>query len=61
MTPKKSADSQKQPTVQLPQLLYDRVKSHCEAKGIMPSEFIIEAVSEKLASIHKEKRKKQRL
>lgn len=61
MTSKKPADSRKRPTVQLPQLLYDRVKSHCEAKGIKPIEFIIEAISEKLASIHKEKRKKQRL
>jgi hypothetical protein len=47
--------------VNLPEVLYERVETHCKAIGIAAHEFVTEAVSDKLASIHKEKRKKQRL
>jgi hypothetical protein len=47
--------------VNIPKILFERVETYGKAAGIAPHEFVIEAVSEKLASIHKEKRKKQRL
>ncbi len=47
--------------VKIPKILFDRVDAHCKAKGIDPHAFVTEAVSEKLASLYKEKRKKQRL
>ena len=53
--------TQERIAVQIPRILFERVETHCTATGIAPHEFIMEAVSEKLASIHKEKRKKQRL
>jgi len=45
----------------IPKALYDRVEDHCKSKGITPSEFILDAVSEKLSSIHRERRRKPRL
>lgn len=45
----------------IPKALYDRVEDHCKSKGISPSEFILDAISEKLASIHRERRRKPRL
>ena len=45
----------------IPEALLKRVEAYCQTAGIAPVEFIIDAISEKLASIHKEKRKKPRL
>jgi hypothetical protein len=45
----------------IPKALYERVEDHCKAKGITPSEFILDALSEKLLSIHRERRRKPRL
>ena len=47
--------------VNIPKALYERVEDYCKAKGIAPSEFILDAVSEKLFSIHQERRRKPRL
>lgn len=47
--------------VQIPKALYDRVESYCNTNSILPQEFIFDAVSEKLASVHKERRRKHRL
>ena len=47
--------------VEIPKILQERVETYCKIAGIAPHDFVMEAVSEKLASIHKEKRKKQRL
>ena len=47
--------------LKIPKVLIERVESYCQSIGIAPHEFIIDAISEKLASIHKEKRKKPRL
>ncbi len=47
--------------VNIPQALYERVEVYCKNKTVAPHEFILEAISEKLASVHKERRKKQRL
>jgi hypothetical protein len=45
----------------IPEALLKRVEAYCQSAGIAPAEFIIDAISEKLASIYKEKRKKPRL
>jgi len=45
----------------IPKALYERVEDYCNSKGIAPSEFILDAVSEKLSSIHRERRRKPRL
>lgn len=45
----------------IPKALYDRVEDYCKSKGIPPAEFIFDAISEKLFSIHRERRKKPRL
>jgi hypothetical protein len=45
----------------IPKALYDRVEDYCKARGIAPSEFILDAVSEKLLSVHRERRRKPRL
>jgi hypothetical protein len=45
----------------IPKALYDRVEDYCKAKGIAPSEFIFDAISEKLSSVHRERRRKPRL
>ena len=47
--------------VDIPKALYERVAVFCKSKTFEPHEFILEAISEKLASVHKERRKKQRL
>ncbi len=47
--------------VHIPKALYDRVETYCKANGIAPRDFIFDAVSEKLASVHRERRRKQRL
>jgi hypothetical protein len=45
----------------IPKALYERVEDVCKARGIAPSEFIFDAISEKLLSIHRERRRKPRL
>ncbi len=45
----------------IPKALYERVKEYCKAREIAPSEFIFDAISEKLFSIHRERRRKPRL
>lgn len=45
----------------IPKALYNRVEDYCRAKGIAPSEFIFDAISEKLFSVHHERRRKPRL
>jgi hypothetical protein len=45
----------------IPKALYHRVEDYCKSRGITPSEFILDAVSEKLFSIHRERRRKPRL
>lgn len=47
--------------IDIPKALYDRVEDHCKSKGISPDEFIFDAISEKLFSIHRERRRKPRL
>jgi len=47
--------------LKIPKGLMERVEAYCQSVGIAPHEFIIDAVSEKLASIHKERRRKPRL
>ena len=47
--------------IDIPRALYERVEDHCKAKGMAPSEFIFDAISEKLSSIHRERRKRPRL
>jgi len=45
----------------IPKALYERVEDYCKSRGIAPSEFIFDAISEKLSSIHRERRRKPRL
>ncbi|MBC2712226.1 MAG: hypothetical protein HGJ94_14960 [Desulfosarcina sp.] len=45
----------------IPKALYDRVEDYCKSRGIAPNEFIFDAISEKLFSIHRERRRKPRL
>jgi hypothetical protein len=47
--------------IRIPKALYDRVEAYCNTNSIPPREFIFDAVSEKLSSVHKERRKKNRL
>lgn len=47
--------------VDIPKVLYDRVDDYCKPRGILPSEFILDAVSEKLSAVHRERRRKPRL
>jgi len=47
--------------IDIPQALYERVAHHCQSNGIETRDFIFDALSEKLRSIHQEKRKKPRL
>lgn len=47
--------------IHIPKALNDRVEAYCSSKGIPRREFILDAISEKLASVHRERRKKQRL
>jgi hypothetical protein len=47
--------------LKIPKVLIERVEAYCQSSGIAPHEFIIDAISEKLASIYKEKRRKPRL
>lgn len=45
----------------IPKALFERVEAMCKSKSLDPKEFIFDAISEKLANMHKEKRKKPRL
>jgi hypothetical protein len=45
----------------IPKALYERVAYYCKANGISPREFIFDAISEKLSSVYRERRKKPRL
>ena len=45
----------------IPKALFERVEALCKSKGLDPKEFIFDAISEKLANMHKEKRRKPRL
>jgi hypothetical protein len=47
--------------IHIPKALYDRVETYCHSNGIAPRDFIFDAVSEKLASMYRERRRKQRL
>lgn len=45
----------------IPKALYARVEDYCKSKGISPSEFIFDAISDKLIAVHQERRRKPRL
>jgi hypothetical protein len=47
--------------VDVPKALYARVEDYCNSKGISPNEFIFDAISDKLVSVHRERRRKPRL
>lgn len=47
--------------LKIPKALLKRVATYCQSTGITTTEFIMDAISEKLAYIYKEKRKKPRL
>ena len=61
MSEKTSSSTDESFGLNIPEALLKRVESYCQSAGIAPVEFIIDAISEKLASIYKEKRKKPRL
>ncbi len=47
--------------IHIPKALFDRVENLCASKNLSPEEFIFDAISEKLSSVHRERRRKQRL
>lgn len=47
--------------IDIPQSLMSRVHNHCTKRNITIQEFIRDALSEKLAMAHKERRRKQRV
>lgn len=47
--------------IHMPKALFERVESFCTTNNMTPEEFVIDAVSEKLASVYRERRRKQRL
>ena len=47
--------------IHIPKALLDRVENFCESNNLSPEEFILDAVSEKLTAVHRERRRKQRL
>ncbi len=61
MSDKSASISDEVVCADIPKALYERVEDYCKSKGISPSEFILDAVSEKLLSIHRERRRKPRL
>jgi len=61
MSEKTSGSSDESIGLNIPEALFKRVEAFCQSVGIAPDEFIIDAISEKLASVYKEKRKKPRL
>jgi hypothetical protein len=48
-------------SIKIPRDLYVRIGRNRKSTGLMPDEFVFDAISEKLASIHKERRKRKRL
>ena len=61
MSDKTSGSSDESFGLNIPEALLKRVEAYCQSAGIAPDEFIIDAISEKLASVYKERRKKPRL
>jgi len=61
MSEKTSGSSEESIGLKIPEALLKRVEAFCQSAGIDPDEFIMDAISEKLASVYKEKRKKPRL
>ncbi|WP_419658894.1 uncharacterized protein Dvar_77570 [Desulfosarcina variabilis str. Montpellier] len=47
--------------IDIPDALFHRVEEYCKSKGISTDEFIFDAISDKLLSVHREKRRKPRL
>ena len=47
--------------IAIPQLLMSRVHTHCTKRNIPIQEFICDALTEKLAMVHKERRRKPRV
>jgi hypothetical protein len=47
--------------IDIPKALFERVEDYCKAKGTSTDEFIFDAISEKLLSVHRERRRKPRL
>ncbi len=47
--------------IDIPEALFRRVEEYCKTKGTSTDEFIFDAISEKLVSLHRERRKKPRL
>jgi hypothetical protein len=45
----------------IPKALYNRVEDYCKSRGMTSNEFIFDAISEKLSSVHRERRRKPRL
>ena len=48
-------------SIKIPRDLYLRIETNSKSTGLMPDEFVFDAISEKLASIHRERRKRKRL
>jgi hypothetical protein len=61
MSEKTSGSNDESFGLNIPEALLKRVEAYCQSTGITPEEFIFDAISEKLASLYKEKRKKPRL
>jgi len=61
MTEKQDRTNKECVCIDIPTALYERVENYCKANGIESRDFIFDALSEKLRSIHKEKRRKPRL
>jgi hypothetical protein len=47
--------------IKVPQALLERVKALCKKRDIDPNDFILDAITEKLESAHKERRKRKRI
>lgn len=61
MSEKPNNDGSDTVCIDIPRAMYERVQVYCSTRGMTPDEFIFDAVTEKLASVHKERRRKQRL
>ena len=48
-------------SIQIPHGLHVRIEAIQKTTGLIPEEFVVDAISEKLASIHKERRKRKRI
>ena len=47
--------------IDIPEALFHRVEEYCKANETNTDEFIFDAISEKLLSVHRERRRKPRL